>query len=281
MGDIASPRLNASPLGALARIWGGEIPVFDSEQDLQELVNTLVQGLWNRLADHQSSRDPFRLTRFEVLPTRQALRHLAVLRAQELKGFVDGLFGPEEEMLLPQKAHDAVEALSDLYSMFSGAAELLDDESKPAAQHELKDLLRNFQKLTISADELINKAVQSCKRSRGQQLETMSAAPSRRGLPLGPGEFASQMPEHDDGHNPELIESALSQQITRHGVSVSIQIYGDGNGKWILEVVDAENTSHVWDDPFETDGDALAEAMRALEEETLEFWGAAAERPMS
>ncbi|QHE89395.1 hypothetical protein F9K07_30010 (plasmid) [Hydrogenophaga sp. BPS33] len=89
------------------------------------------------------------------------------------------------------------------------------------------------------------------------------------------------MPEHDDGYEPESIESALSQQVTRHGVSVSIQIYGDGNGKWILEVVDAENTSHVWDDPFESDGDALAEAMRALEEETLEFWGAAAERPMN
>jgi hypothetical protein len=281
MGDIASPRLNAPPLGALARIWGGELPTFESERDLQELVDTLVQGLWNRLADHQSSRDPFRLTRFDVLPTRQALRRLAVIRSQELKGFIDGLFGPEEEMLLPQKAHDAVEGLSDLYSMFSGAAKLLDDESKPAAQHELKDLLRNFQKLTITADELINKAVQSCKRSRGQQLEAMSAAPSRRGLPFGQGEVASQMPEHDDGHEPELIESALSQQVTRHGVSVSIQIYGDGNGKWILEVVDAENTSHVWDDPFETDGNALAEAMRALEEETLEFWGTAAERPMS
>lgn len=281
MGDIASPRLNASPLGALARIWGGELPVFESEQELQELVSTLVQGLWNRLADHQSLRDPFRLTRFEVQSTRRALRHMAVVREQELKGFVDGLFGPDEEMLLPQKAHDAVGALSDLYAMFSGAADLLADESKPAAQHELKELLRNFQKLTITADELINKAVQSCKRSRGQQLEAMCAAPARRGPRFGHAMGASQMPQHDDGHEPELVESALSRQVTRHGVSVSIQIYGDGNGKWILEVVDAGNTSHVWDDSFDTDGEALAEAMRALEEETLEFWGTAAERPMS
>lgn len=281
MGDIASPRLSASPLSALARIWGGELPVFESEQDLQELANTLVQGLWNRLADHQRSRDPFRLIRFEVPPTRQALRDLAVFRAQELKWFVDGLFGPEDEMLLPQKAHDAVEALSDLYSMFNGAADILTDESKPAEQNELKELLRNFQKLTITADELINKAVQSCKRSRGQRLDAMSEVPTRRGMPFGRTKDALQMPELDDGHEPELIESALSQQVTRHGVSVSIQIYGDGHGKWILEVVDAENTSHVWDDPFETDDEALAEAMRALEEETLEFCGAGAERPMS
>ncbi|WP_236582127.1 hypothetical protein [Hydrogenophaga sp. BPS33] len=281
MGNIASPRLNASPLGALARIWGGELPTFDSERDLQEVVSTLVQGLWNRLADHQSSRDPFYLTRFEVLPTRQALHHLAVIRAQELQGFIDGLFGSEEEMRLPQKAHDAVQALSEVYSMFSGPPDLLENESKPATQHELKDLLRNFQKLTITADELINKAAQSCKRARGLRLDAMCAKPFRRGLRFGQAEVASQMPEHDDGYEPESIESALSQQVTRHGVSVSIQIYGDGNGKWILEVVDAENTSHVWDDPFESDGDALAEAMRALEEETLEFWGAAAERPMN
>ena len=281
MGDIASPRLNASPLGALARIWGGELPTFDSERDLQELVNTLVQGLWNRLAGHQSLRDPFYLTRFEVQPTRQALRHLAVIRAQELQGFIDGLFGSEEEMQLPQKAHDAVQGLSEVYSMFSGAADLLEDESKPAAPQELEDLLRNFQKLTIAADELINKAAQSCKRARGQRLDAMSTKPFRRGLRSGQAEAASQMPEHDDDHEPELIESALSQQVTRHGVYVSIQIYGDGNGKWILEVVDAENASHVWDDAFESDGEALAEAMRALEEETLEFWGTAAERPMN
>ncbi len=282
MGDIASPRLNVSPLDALARIWGGELPEFDSEEDLQEVVNTLVQGLWNRLGAHQTSRKPFRLTRFEVLPTRQALHDLAVVRAQEIKGFIDGLFGPEVEMLLPQKADDAVYSLLELHSMFSGVTDLLSDASKPATQHELKDLLRNIQKLTIAADELINKTVLSCKRSRGLQSEAMSAVPARRDMPSGQSREASQMPDHDDGHEPELIESALSQQVTRHGVTVSVHIYGDGNGKWILEIVDGGNTSHVWDDPFETDREALTEALRALDEEPLEFWAQpVADRPLS
>lgn len=282
MGDIASPRLDASPLGALAQIWGGEMPVFASQEDVEEVTRILVQGLWNRLADHQNSRNPFRLTRFEVLPTRQALHDLALLRTQELEGFVDGLFGPEDEMMLPQKAHDAVQALAELYSMFGGTAELLADEEKPAPAHELTALLRNLQQLTIVADELINKAVQSCKRSRSQRLEAMDPVPSRRTMSSGrrkPG--ASDVPDFDDSQEPEFIESPLSQNVTRNGVSVRVEIYADSDGGWILEVVDAENTSHVWDARFETDQQALAEALRALDEETLEFWGAPADRPMS
>ncbi len=282
MGNIASPRLDVSPLEALAQIWGGEMPVFASQENVEEVTRTLVQGLWNRLADHQNSRNPFRLTRFEVLPTRQALHDLALLRTQELEGFVDGLFGHEDEMMLPQKAHDAVRTLDELYSMFGGTAELLADDEKPAPEHELKALLRNLQQLTIVADELINKAVQSCKRSRSQRLEGMDTVPSRRSMPSGQRKTgASEVHDLDDTPEPEFIESPLSQNVTRNGVSVRVEIYADSDGGWILEVVDAENASHVWDEPFETDQQALAEALRALDEETLEFWGAAADRPMS
>ncbi len=70
---------------------------------------------------------------------------------------------------------------------------------------------------------------------------------------------------------PEIIKSPLSQKLARNGVSVSVEIYGDGEGKWILEVVDEINTSHVWDDRFSSDQAALVEAHRALDEEPLEF----------
>ncbi|MEI6029358.1 MAG: hypothetical protein WCT47_22010 [Betaproteobacteria bacterium] len=40
---------------------------------------------------------------------------------------------------------------------------------------------------------------------------------------------------------------------------------------WILEVVDAAKNSHMWDDQFKTDQQAFDEAMRALDEEPLEF----------
>jgi hypothetical protein len=43
------------------------------------------------------------------------------------------------------------------------------------------------------------------------------------------------------------VESPLSQQLTRNGVTVRVDIYADREGKRILEVVDQENASHVWD----------------------------------
>jgi len=282
MGGIASPRLEVSPLVTLAQLWGGELPVFASQEEVEDVTRVLVQGLWNRLADHQSSRNPFRLTRFEVVPARQALHDLALLRAQEVEGFVDGLFGPEDEMTLPQKAHEAVQTLAELCSMFGGAAELLADDEQPAPAHELKALLRNLQQLTLLSDEAINKAVQSCKRARGHQLEAMANVASRR--TMASERQRADVPEvadDDDAQEPEFIESPLSQDVTRNGVSVRIEIYEDSQGGWILEVVDAENASHVWDARFETDQQALAEALRALDEETLDFWGGAADRPLS
>lgn len=71
--------------------------------------------------------------------------------------------------------------------------------------------------------------------------------------------------------DPPIIESVLSGPVTQNGVIVDIAIYGDGEGRWILEVVDEQQTSHVWDERFITDKDAHAEALRALDEEPLEF----------
>ncbi|WP_240531176.1 hypothetical protein [Variovorax boronicumulans] len=79
----------------------------------------------------------------------------------------------------------------------------------------------------------------------------------------------TMQPADDD--EPPYVKSPLSRRLTRHGVTVQVEIYGDGEGKWILEVVDAHWSSHVWDDHFETDQQALAEAIRALEEETIDF----------
>ena len=281
LGHIASPRLDVSPMAPVAQAWGGELPEFASSDEVEEVMRVLVQGLWNRLSEHQSTRNPFRLPRFEVTLTRQALHDLALVRAQELKGFVDGLFGAEEEMLLPQKAHEAVEALAELHAMFDGAAVLLADETKPAPVHELKALLRNLQQMTIVADEQINKAMQSCKRARGQRLETMATMMSRRFAGAAGEDSEGQDVTALDDHEPDFIESPLSQSVTRNGVAVRVEIYGDSQGGWILEIVDAENASHVWDDHFETDQLALIEALRALDEEPLEFFGRAADRPLN
>ena len=74
----------------------------------------------------------------------------------------------------------------------------------------------------------------------------------------------------EDQQQP-VVASPLSQCLTRNAITVQVEIYGDGEGKWILEVIDAQQTSHIWEDRFESDHDALAEAIRALEEEPAEF----------
>ena len=280
LGAIASPRMEVKPMAPLAQAWGGELPEFASAADVEEVMQVFVHGLWNRLSEHQNARTPFRLPRFQVLPTRPALLELARMRAQELKGFVDGLFGTDDEMLLPQKAHEAVVALAELHAMFEGASGLLADDTKAAPEQELKGLLRNLQQMTIVADEQINKAVQSCKRSRGQRLETMATVISRK-IRSAQDDDPEEHAVTADNDEPDFIESPLSQNVTRNGVTVRVDIYGDSDNRWILEIVDAENTSHVWDEHFETDQQALDEALRALDEEPLEFLGRSAEQPLN
>ncbi len=283
LGSIASPRPDVSPMAVLAQAWGGELPEIASSEDIDEVMEVILRGLWNRLSEHQSSRNPFRLPRFEVKPTRQALHDLALMRAQELMGFADGLFGSEQEMLLPLKAHEAVVTLGELHAMFDGTARLLADKTKPAPAAELEALRRDLQQVTLIADELINKAVQSCKRARGQRLETMATVMSRKIAIAGSDDGeSSDVTEHDDDQEPGFIESPLTQSVARNGVKVRVEIYRDEEEDgWILEVVDAANTSHVWDDRFDTDQQALTAALRALDEEPLEFFGRATDGPLN
>ena len=175
LGNIASPIISASPIEAVKQLWGGELPEFDSVEAVNELFNALVAGLWNRLTAHQSSRNPFRLLRFGVAQTREGVRHFALVRRQELDGFVEGLFGLEEHIDLPERAHEALGVLAEMRAMLAGAIDLLDDSSTPAAPEDLKGLIRNIQGITVIVETEMNKATLSCKRARSQLLEQMPA----------------------------------------------------------------------------------------------------------
>src|ERR1035437_5165347 len=58
--------------------------------------------------------------------------------------------------------------------------------------------------------------------------------------------------------------SPLAQSVTRDGKTVSVEIYEDGEGGWLLEVVDEFKNSTVWDEPFATDQEALDEALKTI-----------------
>mgnify|MGYP007046950614 CR=1 FL=1 len=63
--------------------------------------------------------------------------------------------------------------------------------------------------------------------------------------------------------------SPLCRKISRDGTSVEILIYSDGNYGWILEVVDEDDASTVWDNPFLTDQAALSEVMKTIDEKGI------------
>lgn len=68
----------------------------------------------------------------------------------------------------------------------------------------------------------------------------------------------------------EVKMSPLSQRMEIHGKEIDVQIYEDGEGGWLLEVVDEFNNSTVWDDPFPSDQEAMKELQRAIQEDGVD-----------
>lgn len=64
--------------------------------------------------------------------------------------------------------------------------------------------------------------------------------------------------------------SPLSQRFEEDGKVVNIEIYEDGEGGWLLEVVDKDNNSTMWEDSFDSDEEALAEALAAIAEHGID-----------
>jgi len=176
LGNIASPILSASPLDTVKALWGGELPEFDSLDAVNELLRILVMGLWNRLSRHQERSAPFRLVRVEIPETREGLAHIALIRREELDGFVEGLFGAEESLDLPERAHRALKTLSELRAIFDGLHELAGNPTKPVTADDIAQTRRNIRELTKVGEREIHDVVLSCTRARRQLLNSVPTA---------------------------------------------------------------------------------------------------------
>ena len=170
LGNIASPVMAASPLDQVRALWGGELPEFDSVDAVNELVGALVMGLWNRLTLHQDRKHPFRVIRFEVPETREGLQHLARVRREEVDGFVEGLFGAAESIDLPEKAHRALNILSDLRAILEGVRSVASDENKPATAADLAGTLRHLRELSRIVEDEMHAVMLSCTRARRNMI---------------------------------------------------------------------------------------------------------------
>ena len=66
--------------------------------------------------------------------------------------------------------------------------------------------------------------------------------------------------------DPEIVMSSLCREIIEDGTKIQVDIYrGEDESGWILEVIDEENVSTVWDEPFDTDQEALDAVMTVVE----------------
>ena len=176
LGNIASPVVSALPLDALKGLWGGELPEFDNLDAVNELLAALIMGLWNRLSRHQERSAPFRLLRVDISVTREGLADISLIRRQELDGFIHGLFGKEESLELPERAHRALTVLSEMRAMLEGVYVVARDPTKPATVDDIAQALGNVRELTRISEREIYEAVLSCTRARRQTLRSMPTA---------------------------------------------------------------------------------------------------------
>jgi hypothetical protein len=70
--------------------------------------------------------------------------------------------------------------------------------------------------------------------------------------------------------DPEIVMSPLCQVMIKDGTKIQVDIYrGEGEPGWILEVIDEENASTIWDEPFDTDQEAFDVVMKVIEHDGI------------
>lgn len=69
---------------------------------------------------------------------------------------------------------------------------------------------------------------------------------------------------------PEVIYSPLCARFPKDATVVEVSIFRIGTETtWHLEVINEQNTSTVWDDPFDTDHAAWAEFLSTVEDQGM------------
>jgi hypothetical protein len=171
--QVTTPQMSTSPLVAIKRLWGGDLPVFDSIDDLNALLGALVQGLWNELTRHQKRSQPFRLTRTPMEETNANLALYGRTRLEELDGFLDGLFLGADSIDLQERAHEAVNMLAQLRITLAGICDALARHTYVDDRPELDMAFTLLRDLPRIMETEIHEAALPCTRARRQMLETI------------------------------------------------------------------------------------------------------------
>jgi len=108
-----------------------------------------------------------------------------------------------------------------------------------------------------------------CPCGSGTKFKRCCGRPGQPKLPL-------PKPIEREDEKYELVDSPLCRSVTEDGVTVNICIYrGPGDPGWLLEIEDHLGGSTVWDGVFDTDQQALDEALETIEQDGIESFAAA------
>ena len=73
-------------------------------------------------------------------------------------------------------------------------------------------------------------------------------------------------------------ESEISKEIEKNGLKVKIEVYTDDNDDWMLEIVDEQWNSTIWDEVFSNAEEALEAGISAIEKEGIKAFIGDSER---
>ncbi len=96
-------------------------------------------------------------------------------RVEELEGFIDGLFGDEDAIDLPERATEALHHLGEITAMIRGVLALMERESAPpASDQDVVRMLGEVRELSRIAEKELHALVLSCTRVLRQVLATIA-----------------------------------------------------------------------------------------------------------
>ena len=136
------------------------MPEFESIDDANALLGALMMGLWNELVIHQDLKRPFCAGRVPFEPTSANLRNFGMVRAQEVDGFIEGLFNGEEEADLPERAHEAVAHLGEIRAAMQAVADLIErTKDEPEDREQIKQTIKHLRVMTQIMEAEMHAAV--------------------------------------------------------------------------------------------------------------------------
>lgn len=162
LGHLIAPEPGVSPISAVQGLWGGKLPEVDDIDELNEILDKLMGGVWNPLAlQVRVNRDWVKLGTPPVGKSVKALGLLALMRLQELQSFEEGLLGDAQFVDIPQPAARSMRTLGEMAGLFSSVHNTIKSGAYGTAK-DAKGLRTNVDELNKIAEIELNSVIDAC-----------------------------------------------------------------------------------------------------------------------